>query len=85
MTDADNTPHISNLRSIIMLTLAAYAKTHDDVEDTHMVGALAAGLCDALIIKGMPLDDEVLDTIRKTYDLCEIQHAMMDKENNSVQ
>lgn len=81
----ETTPHISNLRSIIMLTLAAYAKTHDEVTDTDMVASLAACLSDALIIKGMRFDDEVIDTIRKTYDLCEIQHAMMDKENNSVQ
>ena len=86
MTDLDKqATHIANLRGLIMRTLAAYAGRHDGVTDDHLLAALAACLCDALIIKEIPFDDDVVNTIRKTYELCEIQHAMTDKANNSVQ
>lgn len=77
--------HIHNIRSAVMMTLAVYANAHDDVTDGAMVGALAACLCDALLIRGQEFNEEVIDVIRKTYEVCEIQHAMRDKENNSVQ
>lgn len=77
--------HIGTLRNLIMRTLALYAATHDDVNDAQMVGAISACLCDALIIKGAAFDDEVIDCIRKTYEVCAIQRAMTEKEESSVQ
>ena len=77
--------HIHNIRGAVMMTLAVYANAHKDVTDAAMVGALAACLCDALIIRGQELNDEVLDVIRKTYEVCEIQRAMHEKQGESVQ
>lgn len=77
--------HIYHLRKMLMNTLAFYAGQHENVDDTHLMGAISAVLCDALIVKGVPFDDDLIDTLRKTYTVCEIQHAMTDKKNNSVQ
>ena len=77
--------HIHNIRHLIMRALALYAATHDDVNDAQMVGALSACMCDALIIKGASFDDEVIDCIRKTYEVCAVQRAMTEKEESSVQ
>ena len=81
----DKTPHIHRIREAVMMTLSVYARAHDDVSDAQMIGALSACMCEALVIKGVPMSEDVLDTIRKTYEVVEIQHAMTDKENNSVQ
>lgn len=77
--------HIGSIRNAIMRTLALYAAVNDDVQDSQMVAALAACLCDALIIKGAQFSDELVDSIRKTYEVCEIQRAMDEREENSVQ
>jgi hypothetical protein len=85
MTDTTKTPHLHNIRKAVMTTLSMYAYMHDEVDDAAMLGALSACLCDALIIRGQPLNDETIDVIRKTYEVCELQHAMAEKQNNSVQ
>jgi hypothetical protein len=78
-------PHIHNIRGAVMMTLSLYAKVHDDVTDAAMVGALAACLCDALIIRGQDLNDDCIDVIRKTYEVCALQHAMAEKHGETVQ
>ena len=78
-------PHIHNIRAAVMTTLAVYAHAHDDVGDAAMVGALAACLCDALIIRGQDLNDDCIDVIRKTYEVCELQYAMTEKQGETVQ
>jgi hypothetical protein len=85
MTNETQTPHIHYIRGLVMRTLSMYAHAHEDVTDAAMLGALSACLCDALIIRGQPLNDETIDVIRKTYEVCELQHAMAEKQNNSVQ
>mgnify|MGYP001428866237 CR=1 FL=1 len=86
MTNETKTPHLHNIRKAVMTTLAVYAYAHEnEVDDAAMLGALSACLCDALIIRGQPLNDETIDVIRKTYEVCELQHAMAEKQNNSVQ
>lgn len=77
--------HIYRLRKILMATLALYVGQNDDLDDSHVLGAVSATLCDALLIKGVPFDDDLIETLRKTYAVCEIQHAMMDKEKETVQ
>lgn len=77
--------HIHQIRQSIMMTLAVYVNAHNDVDDSAMLGALSACLCDALIIRGQPLNDEVIDVIRKTYEVCELQHAMTEKHGETVQ
>lgn len=81
----ENKPHIHNIRQAVMLTLAVYAHANDDVNDAAMVGALAACLCDALIVRGQELNDECVDVIRKTYEVCALQHAMQEKQGETVQ
>lgn len=81
----ETTPHIHNIRGAVMMTLAVYASSHDDVNDGAMVGALAACLCDALIIRGQEFNEACIDVIRKTYEVCEIQRAMHEKQGESVQ
>jgi hypothetical protein len=78
-------PHIHNIRQAVMMTLSVYAHAHDDVSDASMVGALAACLCDALIIRGQDLNDDCIDVIRKTYEVCALQHAMAEKHGETVQ
>lgn len=78
-------PHVHHIRQAVMMTLSLYAHANDDVTDASMVGALAACLCDALIIRGAELDDDTIDVIRKTYDVCALQHAMKEKEGETVQ
>jgi hypothetical protein len=85
MDMSETTPHIHNIRGAVMMTLSLYAKVHEDVTDAAMLGALSACLCDALIIRGQTLNDEVLDVIRKTYEVCELQHAMTEKQGETVQ
>jgi len=77
--------HIHQIRQSIMMTLAVYVNAHNDVDDSAMLGALSACLCDALIIRGQPLNDEVIDVIRKTYEVCELQYAMTEKQGETVQ
>ena len=77
--------HIHQIRQAVMMTLSVYAHAHNDVDDSAMLGALSACLCDALIIRGQPLNDEVLDVIRKTYEVCELQYAMTEKQGETVQ
>ena len=77
--------HIHRLRKILMTALAFYVGQNDDLDDSQVLGAIGATLCDALLIKGVAFDEGLIDTLRKTYAVCEIQYAMMDKENNSVQ
>ena len=81
----ETTPHIHNIRGAVMMTLSLYARAHNDVTDAAMVGALAACLCDALIIRGQELNDECVDVIRKTYEVCALQHAMQEKQGETVQ
>jgi len=81
----ETTPHIHSIRSAVMMTLSLYARAHDDVNDSAMIGALAACLCDALLIRGVEFDDSVIDVIRKTYDVCALQHAMQEKQGETVQ
>lgn len=81
----ENKPHIHSIRGAVMMTLSLYARAHDDVTDAAMVGALAACLCDALIIRGHELDDATIDVIRKTYEVCALQHAMQEKQGETVQ
>jgi len=82
---SETTPHIHNIRGAVMMTLSLYAKVHEDVTDAAMLGALSACLCDALIIRGQPLNDETIDVIRKTYEVCELQYAMTEKQGETVQ
>lgn len=83
MTDKVN--HVHQLRHAIMTTLSLYARVHDDVNDTQMAAALSACLCDALIIKGQPFNEDLIDVIRKTYEVCELQYAMTEKNGETVQ
>jgi hypothetical protein len=85
MTDETKTPHVHNIRKTVMATLALYAHLHEDVDDAAMLGALSACLCDALIVRGQPLNDETVAVIRKTYEVCELQHAMAEKHGETVQ
>lgn len=82
-TDSSN--NVAGLRAVIMLTIAAYVRGRDDAKDSQVLGALAACFCDALIINGTPLNDEVIESIRKTYELCQTQQAMEEKEDATVQ
>ena len=77
--------HIHRIRKILMASLAFYVGQNDDLDDSQVLGAIGATLCDVLIIKGVPFDDDLINTIRTTYAVCEIQHAMMDKEKETVQ
>lgn len=81
----DKTPHIHRIREAVMMTLSVYAHAHESVTDAEMLGALSACFCEALVIKGVPLSDELFDTLRKTYDVVEIHHAMQEKQEETVQ
>jgi len=71
MREATNSSeNVHALRSSIMLLLTTFVASAKNPKDSEMLGALAACFCDALIINGTPLSDEVLESIRKTYDLC---------------
>ncbi len=83
MTEKVN--HIHQIRIAVMTTLSVYANAHANVTDAEMLGALSACFCDALIIKGAPLNEETLDVIRKTYEVCELQYTMMEKKGETVQ
>ena len=73
--------HIHRLRSMMLGMLALYAKNNENVDDAAVLGALAAVLCQALIIRGNTIDDDVLHVLRETYKLVEIEHAMSEKED----
>ena len=77
--------HIHQIRQAVMMTLSVYAHAHEDVTDAEMIGALSACFCDALIVKGAPLNEETIDVIRKTYDVCALQYAMTEKQGETVQ
>jgi hypothetical protein len=77
--------HTRNIRTSIMLTVETYFQMHKGVKTSHILGALSACLCDALLARDLKFDDNIIESIRKTYELCEIQAAMDEKENNSVQ
>ena len=81
----ESSTNVARLRSVIMLTLAAFVRSRDNPKDAEVLGALAACLCDALIISGTPMSDEVLESIRKTYDLCAQEKALQEKEGATVQ
>jgi hypothetical protein len=72
--------HIHRLRSMMLGMLALYAQNNENVDDAAVLGALAAVLCQALIIRGNTIDDEVLHVLRETYKLVEIEYAMNEKE-----
>ena len=72
--------HIYRLRKMLMAVLALYAQNEEDVDDASVLGALAAVLCQALVIRGNTIDDDVLHVLRETYKLVEIEYAMNEKE-----
>lgn len=72
--------HIHRLRKMLMAVLALYAKNEEDVDDASVLGALAAVLCQALVLRGQTIDDDILYVLRETYKLVEIEHAMNEKE-----
>ena len=82
-TESSNNVHA--LRSSIMLLLTTFVASAKNPKDSEILGALAACLCDALIINGTPLNDEVVESIRKTYDLCAQERALQEKEGATVQ
>lgn len=81
----ESSSNVAGLRAVIMMTVAAYVRSRDNSKDSEVLGALAACFCDALIINGTPLNDEVIESIRKTYELCQTQQAMEEKEDATVQ
>ena len=82
-TESSNNVHA--LRSSIMLLLTTFVASAKNPKDSEILGALAACFCQALLINGTPLNDEVIESIRKTYDLVEKEHAMAEKEGATVQ
>ena len=82
MTDTKETRpnHIHQIRKMLMAVLALYAHSEEDVDDASVIGALAAVLCQALVIRGQTIDDDVLHVLRETYKLVEIEYAMSEKE-----
>ena len=48
------------------------------------MGALAAVLCEALLVREVPIEDAI-ETIRKTYEVVQMEMAMKEKEESSVQ
>ena len=83
MTDTKETRpnHIHQIRKMLMSMLALYARSEEDVDDASVIGALAAVLCQALVIRGNTIDDDVLHVLRETYKLVEIEYAMSEKED----
>ena len=83
MTDTKETKanHIYRLRKMLMAVLALYAQNEEDVDDASVLGAMAAVLCQMLVIRGNTIDEDVLHVLRETYKLVEIEHAMSEKED----
>ena len=81
----DSSKNVHALRSSIMLLLTTFVASAKNPKDSEILGALAACFCDALLINGTPMGDDVLESIRKTYDLCAQEHAMHEKEGSTVQ
>lgn len=79
------TNHVYQLRKLLMAALALYADTNkgDELDDSCILGALAAVLCHALIVRGNEIDEQVIDVLRRTYEVVEIEHAMQEKEEAS--
>lgn len=73
--------HIYRLRKMLMAVLALYAQNEEDVDDASVLGAMAAVLCQMLVIRGNTIDEDVLHVLRETYKLVEIEHAMSEKED----
>ena len=86
MREATNSSeNVHALRSSIMVLVSAFMQSKRDPKVSEVLGALAACLCDTLLLNGTPLDDKVFDSIRKTYELCEMQQAMSEKDGETVQ
>lgn len=75
-----NSNHIYRLRKMMMAMLTLYAHQNDDLDDAAVLGAMAAVLCQMLVIRGNTIDEDVLHVLRETYKLVEIEHAMSEKE-----
>ena len=82
MSNKDN--HIARLRAILRASMALYAASNEGVDDSHLMSALSAVLCEALIVREVPLEPAI-ETIRKTYEVVEMEMAMREKEESSVQ
>ena len=82
MSNKDN--HITRLRTILRVSMALYVGNNEGVEDPQLMGALAAVLCEALLVREVPIDDAI-ETIRKTYEVVQMEMAMKEKEESSVQ
>lgn len=82
MSNKEN--HIARLRAILRTSMALYVSSNEEVRDEHLMGSLAAVLCEALLVREVPIDD-ALETIRKTYEVVEMEMAMREKEESSVQ
>jgi hypothetical protein len=83
MTDKKEN-HLSRLRTMLRVSMALYVNNNEGVDDSHLMGALSAVLCEALIVREVPLEPAI-ETIRKTYEVVEMEMAMREKEESSVQ
>ena len=80
--DRDRARHVAQLRRILMSVLALYVQEEDGVTDVEVVAALSATFCEALVVRGSEIDDDVLHVLRETYKLVAIEHAMREKEDS---
>ena len=61
MSNKDN--HLSRLRTILRVSMALYVGNNEGVDDPQLMGALAATLCEAIVLREVPIDDALETTL----------------------